>query len=151
MCGGHIDRLALHRLSYKLATGRLTRHAAINDLLVRALRQAGILCTKEPRHLSPNDALRPDGLTSEPWSRGRVIIWDVTVKDSFAPSFRRIARNVRAVAARGEGEKETKYDSLLNEFIFVPFVIESTGVWGNEALTLVKQICCGTRWYHRWK
>ena len=51
-----------------------------------------------------------------------------------------MARNARAVAAKGERDKRAKYGTMLQEFIFVPFVIESTGVWGGEALNFVREI-----------
>lgn len=140
-CGVTVDRFGLHRLSCNsLASGRLARHAAINDLLSRAFRQAGVANSKEPRNLSADGGLRPDGITHEPWSRGRQLVWDVTVRDSYAASNRSIARSIRAVATKGEQEKSTKYQGLLESYIFAPFVIESTGVWGLEALKLVKEL-----------
>ncbi|XP_018494587.1 uncharacterized protein LOC108864105 [Galendromus occidentalis] len=140
-CGNVADRYGLHRLSsVSLASGRMSRHAAINDLVARALRQSGTTSTKEPRNLSTNDMLRPDGISHEPWSRGQQLIWDVTIRDSFAPSNRQIARSARAVAAKAEQEKRTKYREFLETYTFVPFVIESTGVWGSDALKLTKEI-----------
>ena len=140
-CGASVDRLGLHRLSCnKLASGRLARHAALNDLVSRAFQQAGVANSREPRNLSANDQLRPDGLTHEPWSRGQHLIWDVSVRDAFAASYRNIARNVRAVAAKGELDKKAEYATLLGEYSLAPFIIDTTGVWGEEALRLVKEI-----------
>ena len=113
VCGEAHDRRGLHRLSCnKMASGRLARHGAVNDLLSRALQQAGVANSKEPRNLSPNDQLRPDGLTHEPWSRGQQMIWDVSVRDAYATCYRRIARNARAVVEKGEQDKKTKPRSM---------------------------------------
>ena len=140
-CGATNDRLGHHRLSCRLlASGRLARHSAVNDLVSRSMQHAGVANSKEPRNLSPNDNLRPDGLTHEPWSRGQQLIWDVTVRDAFAASYRSIARNARAVAAKGEHDKRAKYATLLGEYCLVPFVIDTAGVWGEAALKLVKDI-----------
>ena len=140
-CGATADPLGHHRLSCRvLASGRLSRHNAINDLLSRALKQAGAANAKEPRNLSANDSLRPDGLTHGPWSRGLRMIWDVTVRDAFAQSYASIAQTARAVVARGEQDKMRKYQCLSDEYVLIPFVIDTTGVWGNRALELVKEI-----------
>ena len=140
-CGAMIDHRGLHRLSCNsLASGRLARHAALNDVVSRAFRQAGVANSKEPTNLSSNDQLRPDGITNMPWSGGRQLIWDVTIRDCFAAGYRTIARTPRAVVARGEHDKRTKYSSLLDEYSLTPLVIDTAGVWGAEALNLVKDI-----------
>ena len=142
-CGKRIDRRVLHRLScYALASGRLARHAAISDLLIRALRPegapfAGHLHQRAAAPISER-TLPPDGLTIEP--RGRRVIWDVTVEDTFAPSYLGIAHDARAVAAKAEVVKRAKYESLQQDFLFVPFdFIGSTGVWGERALKFVEE------------
>lgn len=141
VCGVPVDGLGLHRLSCnKLASGRLARHHAVNDLLSRALRQAGVANSKEPSNLSENAGLRPDGITHRPWSRGKRMIWDVSIRDAFADCYRSIARTAKAVAARGEQDKRTKYAPLTEEYCLVPFVIDTAGVWGEDALRLVKEL-----------
>lgn len=140
-CGTTNDRLGHHRLSCRtLASGRLSRHNAVNDLLSRALQQAGVANSKEPRNLSPIELIRPDGLTNEPWSRGQQMIWDVSIRDTFAISYRGIARNARGVSAKGEQDKKSKYVTLLGDYCLVPFIIDSTGVWGEAALGLAREI-----------
>lgn len=146
LCGAgkRIDRRALHRLScYALASGRLARHAAISDLIIRALRPegapfAGHLHQRAAAPISER-TLPPDGLTIEPWPRGRRVILDVTVEDTFGPSYLGIAHDARAVAAKAEVVKRAKYESLQQDFLFVPFIIGSTGVWGERALKFVKE------------
>ena len=55
-CGGDMNHLATHGLSCKKSEGRHHRHAAINDILYRALLSAMIVS-----RLEPSDLLRSDG------------------------------------------------------------------------------------------
>ena len=64
---------------------------------------AGIPSTLKPSGLSRSDGKRPDGLTSVPCTHGRSLVWDVTVPDTLAPSYRSIAvTKTGAIAARAE-------------------------------------------------
>ena len=54
-------------------------------------------------------------------------------QDAFAASYRNIARNPRAVAARDESEKKAKFRALLDEFCLVSIAIDTRGVWGEDA------------------
>lgn len=122
-CGAMIDTRGVHRLNCRtLASGRLARHYAINDLVSRALR--GIPNSREPRSLSPNDQLRPDGLTHELWSRGQRSIWDFSIRDAYAACYWSISRNAKAVVQRGELDKRTKYESLLGEYCLLPLIVQ---------------------------
>ena len=91
--------------------------------------------------MSPTNGLRPDGLTIMPWSRGKSLVWDVTVRDTFAPTYiDRSSTERGCVAKMAEKEKRSKYVTLMDSYIFVPFVIETSGVWGTEALQFTKEI-----------
>ena len=81
-CGARVDEFAHHGLSCKRGGGKHHRHAAINDVLHRALSSAGIPSTLEPSNLQRSDGKRPDGLTMIPWAGGRPLVWDSTVVDS---------------------------------------------------------------------
>ena len=59
--------------------GRHLRHAAINDIFRRALTSAGIRACLELTNLSRSDGKRPDGPILIPWSKGKPLVWDVTV------------------------------------------------------------------------
>ena len=69
-CSAAVDAKGLHGLCCKLATGRMPRHQALNDLVWRALSKTGIPSTKEPSGLSRADGKRPDGVALIPWQRG---------------------------------------------------------------------------------
>ena len=58
-------------------------------------------------------------------------MWDVTCTDTFAPSFlASVASEDGAVAALAEERKKAKYQHLDTLHMFVPFVVETTGVFG---------------------
>ena len=112
-CGIRVDTYAHHGLSCHKNSGKHHRHATVNNVLYRAMTSAGIPSTLEPSGLSRSDGKRPDGLTSVPWSHGRSLIWDVTIPDTLASSYRPLAvSKAGAVAARAESLKESKYQQL---------------------------------------
>ena len=76
-CGKFVDRLGLHGLSCIKNAGRLPRHSAITSILKRSLTRIGLPSVLEPVGLTSDR--RPDGLTLNPWYRGRSLIWDATV------------------------------------------------------------------------
>jgi len=80
-----------------------------------------------PSLLEPNGLTmdkRPNGLTLNPWYKGRSLVWDVTVVDTFAES-----HYVVSVATDAEADKCQKYNDLLDNYYFQPVAIETTGVW----------------------
>ena len=56
--------------------------------------------------------------THDPWSRGKRVFWDVTVRDSFAPSYRGITRSAWAFAVKGERDGRAE-GTMLKDLIFV--------------------------------
>jgi len=141
-CGMKVDPRGLHKLSCKSFSLEVNaRHNQINDVLSRALIQAGVPNRKEPMGLSPTSNIRPDGLTVMPWSSGKSLIWDVTVHNTYADSYvQRSSRDMGFVARDAEKLKRFHYFELFDRYIFVPFVIETSGFWGAEALEFTRQI-----------
>ena len=80
-CGFTVDTLGRHALSCKSSQGRHYRHAALNDIISRALSSARIPSRLEPTGLARTDGKRPDGMTLAPWSSGKLLVWDVTCPD----------------------------------------------------------------------
>jgi hypothetical protein len=137
-----VDVFGRHPLSCKAsAQSRQKRHYFINDIVRRVLGQAGFTCTMEPPHLAVGDDKRPDGLTNLPWWRGKHLVWDVTVADSYARSYRNAAvGEAGSVAQLAEARKNARYVDLLDEYVFVPLAFETTGKFGPDALALTKRI-----------
>ena len=131
-CGAPVCSLGIHGLSCKRGSMRFHRHAALNDIIYRSLSSAGIPACLEPSGLSRSDGKRPDGLTLIPWERGRSMVWDVTVPDSTAQSYRSIAvSGSGSVAAQAETKKSSKYVHLSTSYTFFPVAIESLGALGS--------------------
>ena len=82
-----VDVIGSHALSCKCSSVRLIRHNHLNDIIHRSLSRAGILVTEEPAGLKKTHEKRPDRLTLIP--EGRCFIWDATVADTTAASYRR--------------------------------------------------------------
>jgi len=108
-CGRTVDIHGHHPLSCARSAGRFPRHAALNDVVKRALDSAGMHSVLEPVGLDRGDGRRPDGMTTFPYRRGRALIWDVTCTDTFSP-------NVISTSATEPGHakdrKITKYSTL---------------------------------------
>ena len=139
-CGASVCSLGLHGLSCKRGSLRFHRHAALNDVIHRSLSSAGIPACLEPSGLSRSDGKCPDGLTLVPWEHGRPIVWDVTVPDSMAPSYRSVAvSGTGSVAALAEAKKSSKYAHLSTSSFF-SVAIESFGALGPISQSFIKSL-----------
>ena len=139
-CGADVNHLGTHGLSCKRSEGRHHRHAALNDIIHRALTSAHIPSRLEPIGIYRSDGKRPDGITVVPWKRGRVLLWDATCPDTFAPSYLADATGEAGdVAAAAERRKRTKYSNLTLTHLFVPVAMETTGVPGPETASFLKE------------
>ena len=90
-CGAEVDHLATHGLSCRWSKGRHPRHTAVNDAIHRSLTSAKIPSRLEPSGLYRSDGKRPDRCSIVPWRSGKVIVWDATCPDTYAPSHISIA------------------------------------------------------------
>ena len=63
--------------------------------------------------------------------------WDATCPDTYAASH---ANSVQAgsAAAAAESRKVAKYADNISGVDFVPVAIETSGVWGEQALSLIQ-------------
>ena len=62
-CGAEVNHLGTHGLSCVQSEGRHHRHAALNDIVHRALTAAHIPSRLEPSGIFRSDGKRPDGIT----------------------------------------------------------------------------------------
>ena len=112
-CGNDADQLGRHGLSCRSSTGRISRHHAINNIILHSLAAAKIPSRLEPSGLFSSDRKRPDGVSLVPWSQGRYLAWDATCVDTFCPS--NLPHSVDApggAAAVAEDGKNHKYAHL---------------------------------------
>ena len=107
-CGEEVDCLAMHGLSYRWSEGRHHRHAAVNDIIHRTLAAAKVPSRLEPSGLYRTDGKHPDGITVVPWKSGKLLVWDATCPDTFAPSYSSIAtREAAAVEPWPKRERQS--------------------------------------------
>ena len=113
----------------------------MNDIIHRTLAAAKVPSRLEPSGLYRTDGKRPDGITVVPWKSGKLLVWDATCPDTFAPSYSSIAtREAAAVAAMAEERKAVKYVSLSSTYTFTPVAIETSGVFGPRTATFLKDL-----------
>ena len=126
---------------FQWSEGRHYRHAAINNIVYRAMSAAKIPSRLETSGLSRSDGKRPDGVSVVPWRNGKLLIWDATSPDTFASSYSSLASaDAGLVAARAEELKEAKYAFLVPHHIFTPVAIETGGVVGPQSLAFIREL-----------
>jgi len=143
ICRSEVNELGYHGLSCIRSAGRHRRHALANDVIVRAIRSAGIHAELEPTRLLRGDGKRPDGASLDPWDIGMYLVWDFTCPDTLAPSHLQLSSSAAgSVAERAEGRKVAKYAELVasGNYSFMPVAIETLGTWGPSALALCADI-----------
>ena len=140
-CGKIVDEYGFHLLSCRYNEGRHPRHSAINDIISRALRSAGIPTLLEPIGLDRGDGKRPDGITTFPFSRGKSLCWDATCVNTYSESsVMESAISAGSAAAKAERAKRSKYPDLVRRFRFEPVAIETSGAFGPSTSAIVNEI-----------
>ena len=146
-CGCEVTAFATHGLSCVKSQGRYHCHSSLNDIIHRAFGASRIPSRLEPSGISRSDGKRPDGATLVPWKCGKLLVWDATCVDTYAPSYSRVAsQEAGAVADQAEKRKSDKYSNMdPNMYLFAPVVIETSGVFGKQTLSFLKDLACRVR------
>ena len=140
-CHADVDSTGSHGLSCHYSKERHPRHAALNDLIKRALDTAKIPCHLEPTGLYRADGKRPDGVSIVPWKGGKVLVWNATCPDTLASSYSDLSsREVGAAAEEAERKKKAKYAHLEASHCFFPVATETLGVFGPEAHCFIRDL-----------
>ena len=141
VCGAEVERSAQHALVCSKLKSRHARHRLGNDVILRALKAADVPATKEPLGLSRTDGKRPDGVSLLPWKAGKALAWDFTCVHRLAASYKEKAKCEGAtVATAAEEKKKEKYKDLSPPCIFQPVAVETSGGFGIETLTFLREI-----------
>ena len=77
-CGTEVEQLGLHGLSCRMSQGRHSWHAAVKELIRRALASAKVSSHLKPSGTSCANGKRPDGATVLLWKCGQALVWDAT-------------------------------------------------------------------------
>ena len=140
-CGSPIDAGGLHALACFRNPGCIPRHSALNDVIQRALRSAGIPSILEPAGLAREDGRRPDGITTLSFRRGKCLVWDATCADTFChTNLARSAVEAGTAALQAENRKRERYQNISREYLFEPLAFETSCVFGPSTLKLVNEL-----------
>lgn len=140
-CGRLMDARGLHGLSCRYSAGRHPRHAALNDVIRRALQSAGVPSVLEPVGVDRGDGKRPDGLTVFPFSNGKCLCWDATCVDTYAGThLNNSAMSPGKAACAAEVSKRRKYAELGARYRFEPVAVETSGVFGESSGQVISEV-----------
>ena len=140
-CGKNADEFGFHLLSCKFNEGRHPRHAAINDIICRSLKAAGVPSILEPVGIDRGDRKRPDGITLFPFSQGKALCWDATCVNTYAEyAVNNTAVDAGHAASKAESNKRAKYPELVRRYRFEPVAIETSGVFGPSSKNIIYEI-----------
>ena len=101
--------------------GCFPRHSTINSILKWSLTRIGLPSVLEPVGLTKDR--RPDVQSLNPWYKGRSLVWDATVVDTFAESHYVVSAAIPGSVAM----LKIQYD-LLDNYYLQLVAIETTGV-----------------------
>ena len=129
--------------SLSALTKNVTLDMQPSDVIKQFLNAAEIPCHLEPNGLYRSDGKRPDGVTMDPWSGIKVLVWDATCPDTLAPSYISLAtREASAIAKEAEQQKKAKNSHLERTNSFIPVAVEILDVFGTEAHDFVRDLGC---------
>jgi hypothetical protein len=139
-CPDFIEEDGLHGLCcQKGVVGRAARHKGLNLWLANTLKSIDVGSRLEPEDLWRGK--RPDGVSVLPWANGLRVVWDFTIIDSFAITYRRKAlEGSGQVADIAEMRKMEAYRGLDIKYIIQPVAIDTLGAFGSSTRVFIDQI-----------
>ena len=80
-------------------------------------------------------------MTLFPFKRGKCLVWDATVTDTYAASniFESPIR-VGSAALKAEENKRAKYSQLSTTYLFEPLAFETSGVCGKSTNSVINEL-----------
>jgi hypothetical protein len=117
-----------------MSAGRLSRPAALNDIIHRTLATVNTPSILEPNDVSRDGGKRPDGMTLVPWKMGRCSVGRyMRVHAGNVPS------STNYVEA-AETKKVTKYRGLGSQYHFMAFQVETFRPWVSSGRKLYNEL-----------
>src|ERR1700704_2377336 len=130
--GVAVRKDGVHGLSCKSSAGRISRHDEAYKIVSHAFSSAGFPNIIQPPGISRDDGKRPDGMTLIPWSHGKSLLWDVTIRDTLAPSYvNQYSKESRSIADNAERFKHNHYILLKENYLLTPIAFE-TRLYGSR-------------------
>lgn len=141
-CGYTIEENGQHILHCKGSNqSTINRHNMVNSCIISACKRSNLGAIIEPNHLCNSSSTRPDGMTMQPYSKGKNLVWDVTIIDPTAPSYCIEASEKQGSAAEiAFKRKLVKYSHLETMYHFTPLAIETFGNISPKSLTVLKTL-----------
>jgi len=141
ICGKMVKKDGLHGLSCNMIGAWIPRHDDVNGTFSHAFSSAGIPNILQPPGISRIDGKRVDGMTLIPWSHGKSLLWDVTIRDTLAPShINESSKKSGSIAEKAERLKHNHYIDLKENYLFTPIAFESLGCMGPETKKFVNKL-----------
>ena len=134
-----LDANGNHGVNCKKSGDMIGRHNAVRDYLAAQCRTAQL----SPRTEVGDDNLRPGDVFLPRWAGIRPAAIDVSVVNPLkAGSVAKSAKEQGATAIKAAGEKHKKYASYIaaNNVSFIPFIMETYGGLGIEAIGFIKRL-----------
>ena len=76
-----------------------------------------------------------------PWTSGKLLVWDATRSDTYAPSYTGVAvTGAGAVVEKSEQHKISKYSHLDSTYMFIPVAVETSGALGSQSLKFIEDL-----------
>ena len=76
-----------------------------------------------------------------PWTRGRPLVWDVTVPDTIAASHIQFTSSSACAAAdKAAANKTAQYVKLTSTHHFVPIAVETSGAWSPQSTEFIEEL-----------
>ena len=80
-------------------------------------------------------------MTLFPFKRGKCLVWDATVTDTYAASnIFESAIRVGSAALKAEENKRAKYSQLSTTYLFEPLAFETSGVCGKSTNSVINEL-----------
>ena len=98
-------------------------HSLDSDLCQSSISLQAIYCSDE-KH--------PNGTTMIPWRNGKLLVWDTTSPDTFAPLI--CLKSYQWSRSSGCSGRGQEYSCLELTYTFTPIAIETSGVFGPWTL-----------------
>jgi len=138
VCGTLINSFGNHCFACKRNNGKILRHSMVNEAISKGLKSGGC-----PNLLEPNDVhenLRPDGVTTIPFRKGKSLAWDFTCPHPMSDSSCKDNKSCGNLCNNREKRKVSKYQGLTPQYYFKPIAIDTIGAYGKSAEEMIKEI-----------